>query len=212
MTAAFRESRLPDAIASGAKGGPDLTGGIDKPQAGSGFLFANLRWDSPLWRFDLSLATKSEAKAELMWNFLLGVAMISAYGFRIKHWGDYKANGQPLAGVVDGVNTVFQLQKVYSYDGYSFARPLMKIARVSDGAPLPVIYRSAVAVSAGDYTINYNTGAVTFAAAPVSGTYTSDCEFDVPVKLTGDWAPSTVLLPLRQRFEGLQLLEMRNST
>ena len=89
-------------------------------------------------------------------------------------------NDCPL-GTPDGVTTAFQLYKRYSAGGLNYDR---KITRPINGTML--IGKNGSAIGSG-FTINYNTGVVTFSVAPlITDTITWGGHFYVPVDFQED--------------------------
>lgn len=94
-----------------------------------------------------------------------------------------------MIGTGDGVTTVFQLQKTYVSGLQSYSRPIRK--------PVPGTVLVAIAedpkVEGLEFTVNAETGDVTFALAPDLGTrITAGFEFDVPVCFDTDSIQTSV--------------------
>jgi uncharacterized protein (TIGR02217 family) len=115
------------------------------------------------------------------------------HGFRWRDLSDWKScppENEPTAldqqiGLGDGITAAFQLKKVYGTAFNPWARDIRKPV---EGSVL-VAVSGALQVPATDYTIDYDTGLVTFlpghipaADAPV----TAGFAFDVPVRFDTD--------------------------
>jgi uncharacterized protein (TIGR02217 family) len=94
-----------------------------------------------------------------------------------------------VIGTGDGITTVFQLQKTYVSGLQSYARPIRK----------PVAGTVLVAVSEDpkiegqEFSVNPETGEVTFTLPPELGTRVSaGFEFDVPVRFDADRIQTSV--------------------
>ena len=87
-----------------------------------------------------------------------------------------------LVGKADGVNTSFQLYKFYGVQGgANHWRPLTRIDGIN-------VYRNGLLVPDTEYSLNVNTGIVTFNTAgyPAFSQLTADILFYVPVRFTND--------------------------
>ncbi|WAC47904.1 DUF2460 domain-containing protein [Asticcacaulis sp. SL142] len=128
------------------------------------------------------------------------------YGFRFKDFADFKSgalNAAPsrtdqVIGTGDGVRTSFQLTKAYS----AVLRPITK----------PVDGTVTVAVNGVEatVTVDYATGQVVFATAPVTGAVISTgFEFDVPVRFNSDRIEMTLESFEAGRVAAVALIEVR---
>ena len=145
----------------------------------------NVDWWLPLGRWQLGERTLLESDIEGI-NEVIELRTFHAnrkgskQGFRFKDWSDYKANNQYL-GITSGQQKDWQLIKTYTAGSYQTFRPITK--------PVPEtvsIYQDGAKVISG-YTINYETGILSFGSVPQSGrVLTADFEFDVPVWFEND--------------------------
>lgn len=172
---------FPVNISRGSVGGPDwpaeivtLAGGREE---------RNTPLSSPLRLYDAKYGVRTPNEAYEILE-LYYAAMGRLRGFRLKDWTDYRSGAPQTAptaldqalGSGNGVLTQFQLLKRYSVGSNNFdrkiTRPKAGILIAVDGAPL----------GAG-FSVNLNTGIVTFTAAPANGAVlTWGGEFDVPVR------------------------------
>lgn len=186
---AFYESpRFPENIALGAEGGPTFA--TDIAEMASGFESRNIGWALPLHRYTVTLLNRPQSELdELKAWFLVTKGM--GHGFRFKDWSDYSATstvGLLGTGVGTGATT-YQMNKRYAALGVNIDRPIKKPV-----SGTVAIYKNAVAQTivvgvpgAGQVSIDYTTGIVTFGTAPGGGdTLTWSGEFDVPARFDTD--------------------------
>jgi uncharacterized protein (TIGR02217 family) len=113
------------------------------------------------------------------------------FAFRWRDWCDCKscAPGSGLTatdqqiGVGDGTTKKFQLTRGYTSGPATYTRPIQK--------PVPgtvlLAVDGAAQTEGGDFTVNADTGVVTFNSAPSAGAdITAGYEFDVPVRFDTD--------------------------
>ncbi len=191
---AFHEIRFPANLSFGSVGGPERRTEI--VTLANGFEERNTPWQHSRRRYDAGLGLRSlDDIATLVAFFEARAGQL--HGFRWKDWSDYKSCA-PLAspgpedqliGTGDGVTTVFQLQKTYLSGLQSYTRPIRK----------PVLGTVVVAVAEDpkiegvEFTVNPETGEITFALPPDRGTrVTAGFEFDVPVRFDTDTIQTSV--------------------
>ncbi|WKL57713.1 DUF2460 domain-containing protein [Asticcacaulis sp. ZE23SCel15] len=128
------------------------------------------------------------------------------FGFRFKDFADFKSgtlntapsSADQVIGSGDGVRTTFQLTKAYG----AVIRPITK----------PVDGTVAVAVNGVETTttVDYATGQMMFATAPVMGAIISaGFEFDVPVRFNSDRIEMTLESFEAGRVAAVALIEIR---
>lgn len=184
----FIDTRLNVDIEQGAQGGPSflttvmaLSGGQEK---------RNIEWQYPRQQWDISYGIQTPedfSNVTSMFYNTFGRAL----GFRFKDWSDYQigdpvnyvaALSQPFA-TSDGVTLIYQLFKTYTISSYSVARP---ITRPVSGT-LKIYANNVLLTEGTDFTVNYDTGQVTFAVTHSSGVvFSVSTEFDVPVRFDSD--------------------------
>lgn len=172
----FHSVQLPVDVEKGAHGGPNFHTSI--LVLSSGKEKRNIDWSKQLCTFDISYGIQSKADAQLVLDFFYA-RFGRAYGFRFKDWGDYEAKDTYFASG-DGVTTVFQASKRYSSGPFFFDRKLTRLVQtwdtgVATGLPIKV---DGVAKTEGvNYTVDYETGLITFSAPPgvrANATLTND--------------------------------------
>ena len=191
---AFHEIRFPANLSFGSIGGPERRTEI--VTLTNGFEERNTPWEHSRRRYDAGMGLRSLDDVEALIAFFEARGG-QLHGFRWKDWSDWKscppsASPGPLdqrIGTGDGVATVFQLQKSYVSGLQSYARPIRK----------PVAGTVLVAVSEDpkvegqEFTVNAETGEVTFVLPPELGTRISaGFEFDVPVRFDSDAIQTSV--------------------
>jgi uncharacterized protein (TIGR02217 family) len=185
---AFHEIRFPANLSFGSVGGPERRTEI--VTLANGFEERNTPWAHSRRRYDAGVGLRSLNDVETLIAFFEARAG-QLHGFRWKDWSDYKScaplsTPSPLDQLIevgDGVRTVFPLQKTYVSGLQSYTRPIRK----------PVAGSVTVAVSddpkvqGHEFTVNVETGEVTFSLPPDLGTRVSaGFEFDVPVRFDTD--------------------------
>jgi uncharacterized protein (TIGR02217 family) len=199
MPSLFHEVRLPEDIERGATGGPMFKTTV--LQLDSGLEQRNIDWSQPKHSWDISYGLMSlkdndlETYVEVVRDFFYA-RRGRAYGFRFKDWSDFEIGDwehptttNQAIGLGDDVTTVFQVYKRYSSGGVDFDRTIRKLVN----GTVKVLIDGVVQV--GGYTVDNNTGLITFSSAPASTGGTGDgdeqvvsvaCEFDVPVRFDDD--------------------------
>ena len=191
---AFHEIRFPANLSFGSVGGPERR--TEVVTLANGFEERNTPWAHSRRRYDAGVSLRSLDDVEVLIAFF-EARTGQLHGFRWKDWSDYKTSPaskavgpeDQLIGTGDGVRTVFRLQKTYTSGGQSYVRPILK--------PVPGSVVVAVAedpkVESLEFTVNYETGDVTFTLAPDIGTrVTAGFEFDVPVRFDTDGIQTSV--------------------
>lgn len=169
--------RFPDDIAYGSRGGPEFATSVTTTE--SGYEQRSSLWSSARMRYNVAYGIRSEAQLQTLLGFFRS-RRGRFHGFRFKDWSDYRIISATL-GQGNAVRTSFQLIKDYSDGHTSSARPITcpVMGTVS-------VYLDGVLQSSG-YSVDYNTGIITFATAPGSGVaIAADAEFDVPVRFDTD--------------------------
>ncbi|MES2541638.1 MAG: DUF2460 domain-containing protein [Pseudomonadota bacterium] len=191
---AFHEIRFPANLSFGSAGGPERRTEI--VTLANGFEERNTPWAHSRRRYDAGVGLRSLNDVETLIAFFEARAG-QLHGFRWKDWSDYKScpplstpsHEDQLVGIGDGETTVFQLQKTYVSGLQSYTRPIRK----------PVLGSVVVAIAADvkieglEFTVNPETGEVSFALPPDLGTrITAGFEFDVPVRFDTDSIQTSV--------------------
>jgi uncharacterized protein (TIGR02217 family) len=191
---AFHEIRFPANLSFGSVGGPERRTEI--VTLTNGFEERNTPWAHSRRRYDAGVGLRSLDDIETLIAFFEARSG-QLHGFRWKDWSDFKScqpTGTPspldqLIGIGDGTTTVFQLQKRYVSGLQAYSRPIRK--------PVAGTVRVAVAedpkIEGVEYSVNDETGEVTFAIPPDQGVrVTAGFEFDVPVRFDSETIQTSV--------------------
>ncbi|MFM7336043.1 MAG: TIGR02217 family protein [Tabrizicola sp.] len=191
---AFHEVRFPASLSFGSVGGPERRTEI--VTLANGFEERNTPWQHSRRRYDAGLGLRSLNDVETLIAFFEARAG-QLHGFRWKDWSDYKSCAplstptpeDQLIGIGDGVKTVFQLQKTYLSGLQSYSRPITKPVQGS----VLIAVAGDPKVESLEFSVNVETGEVTFVLAPDLGTrVTAGFEFDVPVRFDADAIQTSV--------------------
>ncbi|SHJ11302.1 DUF2460 domain-containing protein [Wenxinia saemankumensis] len=185
---AFHDIRFPANLSFGSVGGPERRTEI--VTLANGYEERNSPWAQSRRRYDAGLGLRSLDDVETLIAFFEARAG-QLHGFRWKDWADH-SSARPTArvtpfdqviGTGDEVTATWQLVKRYGSGGIEHVRPILK----------PVAGTVVVAVEgdqlqeAVDWTLDVDTGRVTFLEVPAQGaTITAGFEFDVPVRFDTD--------------------------
>jgi uncharacterized protein (TIGR02217 family) len=202
----FDEVRFPEKVAYGASGGPTFSTTITELYGG--FEQRNQNWSVSRGRWDISTGIKNNTEfAEVLAFFRARKGR--ARGFRFKDWSDYTATAQNI-GTGTGALLTFQLKKTYTSGGVTYSRTITKPV----SGTLSVFVDSVLKVEGGgnDYTVNYNTGVVTFnggSVPPNTQEVTATFEFDVPVRFDTDNLSARITNHNQYVSESIPLVELR---
>ncbi len=206
MATTVREERFPTSVAYGLVAGPSFM--TERVTTGGGTVRKNARWAQPLRKFRVDTALLTTTQADAVLAFIVAVAYGSLYNFRVKDWTDFAATAAFVSGTVDGSNRIFQLAKKYTSGSYVYTRTISKIS----ADVTPIIYDNGTPVSSANYTIDMNTGVLTFGIgqAPANGhTVTWTGVFDVPCEFDDDYTPATYQAFGQMNFLSLGMTEVR---
>lgn len=207
----FHEVRFPASLSFGSLGGPERR--TEVVTLANGFEERNTPWTHSRRRYDAGVGMRSLDDIETMISFF-EARRGPLYGFRWKDWQDFRScvsSGETqcsdqMIGTGDGVETVFQLSKIYSSGGYSYSRPIKKpvLGTVMIGI-------EGVSLEEGDlWGVDYTTGLVTFAQPPADGTtIEAGFEFDVPVRFAADSIQSSVASYRAGDMPSVPVIEVR---
>lgn len=205
---AFDEVRFPENIALGMTGGPMFN--TDIVELYSGYEKRNANWSMARSTYNASHAVKTPAQLATLIAFFRG-RQGRANGFRFRDWSDYSAIGQPIA-TGDGTTRIFQLIKTYTSGAVTVTRTINKpVQSGNQVTTVLAMYLNAVHKTEGtDFTVDYTTGLVTFASAPLNTVaITADFEFDVPVRFDTDQLNSSIDYYKEFSWPSIPLIEVR---
>lgn len=208
---AFHDVRYPTNLSFGSSGGPERRTEI--VTLVNGFEERNSPWQDSRRRYDAGHGMRSLDDLETLIAFF-EARRGQLHAFRWKDWSDYKtcrpsqtvsATDQVL-GMGDGVRTVFQLVKVYASGGQSYTRILAKPV----AGTVKVAVNGVARVAGTDFTVNTDTGAVTFNVPPGAGlAVTAGCEFDVPVRFDTDRISTSLATFQAGEIPSVPVIEVR---
>lgn len=136
----------------------------------------NQNWVYPMLEFTLGGLALDRAQLQYVNSFFQKHRGRSR-PFLWKNWQDWKAVNQAI-GVGDGVKTVFQLAKTYGGSNpliVPITRPKASTLTLTVGG-----------VASSAWTLNLNTGKITFASAPTGAIVATYFEFYYPVRSNVD--------------------------
>ncbi len=185
----FLEERLPTGTSFGLIAGPQFS--TDVIIRGSGFEQRNQRWAVPRNIYTFDAKKSKDIDIQELLDFMRSVAFGMFNGFRIKDWTDFNSltpsqtitKDDIILGTGDSSNTTFQCIKIYNFGSQTFNRTINKLVSNTLLVAADTILQS----DPGDYTVDLDTGIITFSTPPAGGVViTAGFEFDVPVRLDGD--------------------------
>jgi uncharacterized protein (TIGR02217 family) len=224
----FDEVRFPEKVAFSFSGGPGWFTSVTQTSGGQEDRNAN--WEDPLRRYSVEHEFKTQAELDELRNFHYA-RRGKLIGFRFLDWSDYCTDMTglisalsgasapaidvlPAAGVLtpmnigtgDAVTTAFQCTKTYTAAtaGVDYVRDLKKLVA------LRVFVNAVEQTIVTDYTVNLNTGVITFTLAPGSGlAVTVDALFDVPCRFDVDNIASDLEHFNLSNWRGVSIQEIR---
>jgi len=188
---AFIESpRFPDDISYGSVFGPQFNTTVVISK--SGFEKRNVNWTYGRMIADVSYAIRAQQQLDALLDFF-HAAQGRAHGFRFKDFSDFRALGSddPNSDAFDdlqfatgdGSTTIFQLVKNYTLGSETTSRTITKIV----SGTLLIGVNGVESFDPADYSVDLNTGLVTFVVAPPAAqVVTWGGEFDTPVRFDND--------------------------
>jgi len=214
---AFHEILFPILISYGSSGGPAFKTTLFT--ADSGYEQRNIDWSNQKAQYDVSHGIKDQEDMDELTAFFYG-RRGRAYGFRFKDYNDFRITGQLIA-LGNGVKTAFQIVKTYtsaqaeSGQTETFTRILTKIAwntlaGVTVGGV--VVTQSPAPITGQKWTLDANTGIITFQNAPtnLAQIIIGSAEFHVPVRFDTDHLDVTQEFWNTSTWPNIPLVEVRD--
>ncbi len=160
------------------------------------------------WEVDLPAMSPSDLESDLAFFYARNGRW---RGFRFKDWSDYTLVRQSI-GTGDGADVTWQIYKRYT-SSINYDRDLTKIVAAS----VSVWVNSSLMTEGGgaDYTLDYDTGIITFnTVSPVVPGSSDDievaCEFDVPVRFDMDKPNVRMIEPALAEWRNIRIVETRD--
>lgn len=205
MTSTFVEQQFPSDISYGSKGGSGFSTSVFETT--SGYEQRNINWSKSRGEWDISYGVRDKGDMDAVVNFFMAMQG-KAYAFRFKDWADYQITNQQI-GTGDGTTLAFQLVKVYGVGTQTYVRTIKKPV---SGTMLAILVNGAPA-SVSNYSVDYTTGIITFAAghAPGAGyaVVVTYCEFDIPARFDTDKLDVSQDHFNAEQWQGIKISEVR---
>jgi uncharacterized protein (TIGR02217 family) len=204
MPTQFVEQQFPSDISYGSKGGPGFSTTVFT--ADSGAEQRNINWQDARARYDVSHGIRDKTDMDTILAFFYNMKG-RAIGFRYKDWADYQLVSGEI-GPGDGVDATWQIVKKYTVGSETYTRELKKIVANT----VTVIVEGVTKVETTDYTLDYNTGIITFGGGDIpalADNIVVSCEFDVPVRFDTDEMEITQEAWNLETWDSIQLVELK---
>lgn len=207
----FLEEQFPPEISWGSAGGPEFKTFVFESH--SGIEQRNINWNKPRARYNVSHAIKDNADMETIRNFFY-IMQGRATGFRYKDWTDYTMTDNQI-GIGDSTDAgatgtaAFKINKRYVVGSNVYLRRIFKIVASTYTVKVDAVVQTEG--GGNDYTIDINTGTVTFNAGSIPTTgqvITITCEFDIPVRFNVDHMNASADTSLIQSWPTIELIEL----
>lgn len=219
---AVHEVRLPDDIERGAVGGPQFKTVVH--ESDTGFEQRDIKWAQARGSWDISYGLMAIEDPATLKTVLPDIVEFfraregRAHSFRFKDWADFKigdpddpASNNQAIGIGDNLEVDFQIFKRYSSGGVDYDRTIYKIV----SGTLTVFLDGVLQVEGGgnDYTVDLNTGVITFNVTPPTNDVISvACEFDVLVRFGSDKLDLSVETFNSGSVPAIEIVELRLET
>lgn len=182
----YLPARFPLNIGREPAGGPEFK--TRMAETISGNEQRNQDWSRSKHRYDVSHSINSEAEFQTV-GAHFRMARGKLHTFRFRDWGDYRCT-RTDGLLVPLTATTYQLHKVYGTEvGFQEQR---KITRPYSGS-VQVWKDGGLQATPANYTINHETGVVTFATAPSPAVLEAAFSFDVPCRYDTDQLKATLI-------------------
>lgn len=210
---AFHEVRFPDVIARGSSGGPARR--TEVVVLGSGFEQRNSRWAHSRRRYDAGYGLRTLNDVHEVIAFF-EERRGRLHGFRWKDHADFKSCGptaspsasDQVIGIGDGMDTSFQLVKLY---GTAF-EPYSRLIKKPVAGTVLIAVDDVVQAAGTAYVISNTTGIVTFQPGHVpadQAIVSAGFEFDVPVRFDADLITVRLPFPKTGEIPDIPVVEIR---
>lgn len=200
----FINTRLPTDVETNARRIEDEL--IDVVRTDGGYEVRNARHSQALYSYEIDFGPRDydeETQADVyeMWRASRG----GLYAFRFRDWDTKNSTlTDEVIGTGDGSDTTFQITQTFTVGGVSAVRNITRpvsafVVKVND----------VTKATPGDYSINYDTGLVTFTSPPANGhSIKVSGVFDIPVRFDLQIAARGLFSHLEQ-YETIRLVEVK---
>lgn len=177
--------RLPVNIEQGARGGPRFKTVIQVSLSGKEQRLAE--WDQARCEFDIQYGIRDLEDIREVRDFFRS-RMGPLYPFRFKDWSDFESDGVQSLGNGDGTTAAFQLVKTYT----DTVQDHVRLIQLPISGTLTVKVGGVTKTETTHYTVNYQTGVITFTGGNIPPStsppteVTAEFEFDVPCRFADD--------------------------
>ncbi len=145
-----------------------------------GSLQVRQQWQYPLHQFEIGVKISDKdsfSQISDLWNFYKGIGGAAGF-FLWKDLHDFSVQNE-IIGYGDGETKTFQLCKTYTYPYNSTETAAIKISKKYIVADTEEIKIGIIAQSRNtDYTIDNDTGIITFASAPINEAIITAVKFE----------------------------------
>lgn len=204
----FHDVRLREDVERGSQGGPGFLTIIQ--ELSSGHEQRNIAWAKARGRWNVSYGIQymDEDSAPFtmreIYNFFL-LRQGRAFGFRFKDWFDFEMARQSI-GTGDGSDPTWQIFKRYTDSAATYDRNITRPVTTT----VNVWVNNVLRTEGVHYTVNYETGIITFSSIPSVGENIEvECEFDVPVRFDTDKFTMTWETFQAGAVQPLEIVELR---
>lgn len=174
----FIDVRFPKQQGYGSVGGPGFR--TEVVETANKREKRNRVWTDARRRYDLTITARTQDEAEDIHEFHAAMGG-REHSFRFWDPLDYKLTAQSI-GPGDGATKAFQVVKTYSQGSATHTRTVDKLV-----SGIVVKVNGVTQTITTHYTVDLNTGIITFGTAPTDGaTITVSGEFDVCVRFAED--------------------------
>ncbi|WP_257556407.1 DUF2460 domain-containing protein [Sphingobium sp. CFD-2] len=171
---AFIDQHLPREVEIGARRRDDED--IEIVTTDGGWEVRNARSSQSLREYEISFPMSQRDNAVYQAVVaMFKVARGKLHSFRFRDWADYQLDAE-IIGTGDGSTTAFQITQSWTVDGETVSRDITRPISSFQ------VFKAGVLQVSG-YSINYDTGMLTFSVAPSLGVEISVTgQFDIPVR------------------------------
>jgi uncharacterized protein (TIGR02217 family) len=197
---------FPTTVAYGSTFGPEFKTRIF--EADSGFEQRNAVWSNGRLMCNVGTGIQKEEHLDALLAFFR-VVRGRAGTFRFKDWSDYTLSNAVI-GTGDDLTTAFQAIQTYVVGASTVTRNITRLVETpkTPGAVNEIMVNNVVV---NNYTIDYDTGIITFNAAPATGEKIKIIymEFDVPCRFDTDKIELNLSAYKAGNWSGIPIKEVR---